>query len=132
MKLDETRDPNRLQYAPILGATVIGLMVALTPFREPLELAAKVLFGLGLLLNYASIGVLICLLRPFRPHWLFGLAVGVAYSLPGALLTAVPAPLRDDAPRYFRNFVAGGPREAAMTLLFGTITGLAAGLLRRR
>ena len=126
------KSPGRLPYAPIAIAAVFGLAVALTPVREPIELAAKLLFGLGLFLNYTSIGVLIALLPAFRPRWLFGLVVGVAYSLPGALFTAVPVPLREDAPRYFHSFMSGGLREAAMTLLVGTATGLCAGLARKR
>lgn len=128
----EAKVPRRLPYAPILTAAAFGLAVALTPVREPIELAAKLLFGLGLFLNYTSIGVLIALLPSFRPRWLFGLVVGIAYSLPGALFTAVPVPLREDAPLYFHSFMAGGLREAAMTLLVGIATGLFAGLSLRR
>lgn len=45
MDQSEAHGPRRVSYAPIISAAVIGLAVALTPAREPIELAAKLLFG---------------------------------------------------------------------------------------
>jgi hypothetical protein len=121
----------RIPPGPVLAGLAWGVLVGATPFFSPIGLAAQLLFGAGLCLTYGSIGLLVAILPRPRfnlPRPIFGLLVGAAYSLPGSLFTAVPAPLRDDAPAYYRNFAAGGPKEALMTLVFGLLAGLCAGL----
>lgn len=86
------------------------------------------LFGLGLFLTYASIGILIAILPSVGPRWLYGLAVGFLYSLPGSVLVAVPYPLRPDAHEFYRNFAAGGVEEFVMTMVYGSVVGLLCGL----
>lgn len=64
------------------------------PFAYDLPLLGRLFFGLGLMLTYASIGVLVALLPRAGPRWAFGAGVGLLYSLPGSVLVAVPYPLR--------------------------------------
>ena len=99
---------------------------------DNIGLRAQLLFCAGLVLTYGSIGLLVALLPVRGPRWLFGALVGALYSLPGALFTAVPVPLREDAPAYYRNFAGGGVGEGLMTLLYGTAAGLCCGLVLRR
>ena len=113
---------------PVLVGLAFGLIVGETTIMDAIGLAAQLLFCAGLVLTYGSIGVSVALLPSRGPRWLFGALVGTTYSLPGALFTAVPVPLRDDAPAYYRNFAGGGARERAMTLLYGIAVGPCCGL----
>ncbi len=97
-------------------------MVA-APFAFALPLADRALFGLGLFLTYASIGVLVALLPRVGPRRALGLAVGLLDSLPGSVLVAVPYPLREDVHVFYRNF-AEGVEELVMTLVYGATVGL--------
>jgi hypothetical protein len=60
-----------------------------------------------------------------------GAIIGLLYSLPGAVFTAVPYPLVEDAPAYYREFVGGGSRALMLTLLFGSLAGAVSGWFRK-
>ncbi len=113
-----------------------GLLVGATPFFQPLEFVARCTLGLGLGLSYASIGLLVAVLPEFSAgsgrRWLPGAVAGLLYSVPGAVFTMVPYPLREDAPRYWHEFAAGGWRAFGLTLGFGMLVGATCGLARRR
>ncbi len=125
---------NLYQRGPLLVGLAWGLLVGVTPFFQPLELAARWTLGLGLGLSYASIGLLVAVLPDFGSvrRWPSGGVAGLLYSVPGAVFTMVPYPLRADAPRYWREFAAGGWRAFALTLGFGAVVGATCGLARRR
>lgn len=126
--------PSSVRRPALLGL-LWGALAGLSPaLQAELDGRAKTSLGLGLALTYASVGLLVGLLpRPARMHpALHGALTGIGYSVPGAVFTAVPYPLRDDAPRYWREFAAGGPRAFALTLLFGGLVGLTCGLARGR
>ena len=121
---------------PVLVGCVWGVATGITPFFQPIEPAARWALGLGLGLTYATIGLLVALL-PFgstgsRRRWLPGALTGLLYSVPGAVFTMAPYPLRADAPRYWQEFAAGGVRAFCLTLLFGTVVGATCGLARKR
>ncbi len=136
---DAARDPcdlSNLNFhkGPLLVGCVWGLLVGASPFFQPIAPAARFALGLGLGLSYASIGLLVAVLpdpgagrsrRGFQ-----GALAGLLYSVPGAVFTAVPYPLRDDAPRYWREFAAGGGRAICLTLAFGAVVGATCGLTR--
>jgi hypothetical protein len=115
----------------VLAGTIFGLLTAVGPWFQGLPLPAAALFSAGLLLTYASIGLLVAVLPSFSPQFLFGAIVGFLYSVPGAFFTAVPYPLTADAPAYYREFVGGGPRALLLTLLFGSLAGAIAGFFRK-
>ena len=126
----------RFHKGSALVGLVWGLLVGATPFFQPLEFVARCTLGLGLGLSYASIGLLVAVLPEFqagpaRP-WRLGTLTGLLYSVPGAVFTMVPYPLRADAPRYWQEFAAGGWRAFGLTLGFGAIVGGTCGLARRR
>lgn len=127
--------PTRFHKGPLLVGLVWGLRTGATPFFQPLELGARCALGLGLGLSYASVGLLMGVLPEFssRPgrRWLLGAVAGLLYSVPGAVFTMVPYLLRDDAPRYWHEFAAGGWRAFGLTLGFGTLVGVTCGLASR-
>ena len=126
----------RLQRGSLLVGCIWGVVTGSTPFFQPIEPAARWALGLGLGLTYATIGLLVALL-PFgpadgrRPWWQGGLT-GLLYSVPSAVFTMAPYPLRSDAPRYWQEFAAGGVRAFCLTLFFGAVVGATCGLARRR
>lgn len=97
-------------------------------FAYAFPIAEQIAFALGLFLTYTSIGVLVALLPRIGPRWAFGLVVGGLYSLPGSVFVAVPYPLRDDVPDFYRMFAGGGVGEFWMTLAFGLVVGLLCGV----
>ena len=115
-------------WRPVIAGLTCGLFIGVSPFAYELPFVDQALFGLGLLLTYTSIGVLVALLPRRGPRWLFGLIVGGLYSLPGSVFVAVPYPLQQDVPDFYRNFAAGGVEEFTMTLIFGLLVGLVCGL----
>ena len=121
---------------PVLAGCAWGLLTGATPFFQPLEPAARLALGLGLGLSYASIGLLVAVLPDFghRPgrFWRQGAVAGFFYSVPGAIFTMVPYPLREDVPRYWHEFAAGGWRAFGLTLAFGAVVGATCGWARRR
>ena len=129
---------NTIFYKGTLTAGCIwGAVTGLTPFFQPIEPAARWALGLGLGLTYATIGLLVSLLPDFhapggRRLWLQGVLTGLLYSAPGAVFTMAPYPLREDAPRYWKEFAAGGIRAFCLTLFFGAVVGATCGLARRR
>lgn len=123
MKLD--------RRATIAGA-VFGLLTALGPWFQGLPWAAAAAFAAGLFLTYASIGLLVGILPDFGRRIRTGALVGLLYSVPGAVFTAVPYPLVEDAPAYYREFVGGGPRALILTLIFGSLAGAVAGGFRKQ
>ena len=127
---------SRFHKGSALVGLAWGLLVGATPFFQPLDFTARCTLGLGLGLSYASIGLLVAVLPDFHPQtrgrWLLGAVAGLLYSVPGAVFTMVPYPLRDDAPRYWREFAAGGWRAFGLTLGFGMLVGATCGLARRR
>lgn len=125
----------RFHRGPWLVGCAWGVLTGATPFFQPIDPAARWALGLGLGLTYASIGVLVALL-PFggaagRRPWRQGALTGGLYSVPGAVFTMVPYPLREDAPRYWHEFAAGGERAFCLTLLFGAVVGMTCGLARK-
>ena len=122
---------------PVLVGCLWGVVTGCTPFFQPIEPAARWALGLGLGLTYATIGLLVALLPDFnlpagRRLWLQGALTGLLYSVPGAVFTMAPYPLREDAPRYWKEFAAGGGRAFCLTLCFGAVVGATCGLARRR
>jgi hypothetical protein len=115
-----------------------GLLVGSTPFFQPIGLDAQLTLGMGLLLTYLSIGVLLDLMPLPRfvqgtcTKLLWGGVFGALYSLPGAIFTMTPYPLADDAPAYFREFASGGLRASFLTLAFSALVGLTALLPKKR
>lgn len=125
----------RFHKGPFLVGLAWGLLVGATPFFQPLDFVARCTLGLGLGLSYASIGLLVAVLPEFQARggrrWLLGAVAGLLYSVPGAVFTMVPYPLRDDAPRYWHEFAAGGWRAFGLTLGLGAVVGATCGLARR-
>lgn len=121
---------------PALVGCAWGLLTGSTPFFQPIEPAARFALGLGLGLSYASIGLLVTVLPDFGNgqgrFWRQGALAGLLYSVPGAVFTMVPYPLRADAPRYWHEFAAGGWRAFGLTLVFGAVVGLTCGLARKQ
>jgi len=117
--------------AAIAGAG-FGLLTAIGPWFQGLPPAAAAGFAGGLFLTYASIGLLFGLLPDFGRRVRVGALIGFLYSIPGAVFTAVPYPLAQDAPAYYREFVGGGPRALILTLLFGSLAGAIAGGFRKK
>ena len=121
---------------PFLVGSAWGVLTGLTPFFQPIPAAARLALGLGLGLSYASVGLLVALLPDYGGaagrRWLQGAVAGCLYSVPGAVFTMVPYPLRDDAPRYWHEFAAGGWRAFGLTLVFGAVVGATCGLARKR
>ena len=124
----------RFHKSSALVGLAWGMLVGITPFFQPLDLTARCSLGLGLGLSYASIGLLVAVLPDFytERRWLLGAVAGLLYSVPGAVFTMVPYPLRDDASRYWHEFAAGGWRAFGLTLCFGMVVGATCGLARRR
>lgn len=108
-----------------------GLFTAVGPWFQGLPPAAATGFAAGLFLTYASIGLLVGILPDFGHRIRTGALVGLLYSIPGAVFTAVPYPLVEDAPAYYREFVGGGPRALVLTLVFGSLAGAVAGWFRK-
>lgn len=121
--------PPTQSWRPVIAGLLCGLLMGIAPFAYALPLLDQVLFGLGLFLTYTSIGVLIAFLPRVGPSWLFGIAFGAVYSLPGSVLVAVPYPLREDAPPFYHNFAAGGIEEFIMTMVYGMGVGLVCALV---
>ena len=109
-----------------------GLLTAIGPWFQGLSLAAAAGFASGLFLTYASIGLLVGILPDFNRRVITGALIGLLYSVPGAVFTAVPYPLVEDAPAYYREFVGGGPRALILTLVFGSLAGAFAGWFRKK
>jgi len=119
------------RHAAAAGAG-FGLLTALGPWFQGLPLAAAAGFATGLFLTYASIGLLVGILPDFGRRVRTGALIGMLYSIPGAVFTAVPYPLVEDAPAYYREFVGGGPRALFLTLFFGSLAGAVAGWFRKK
>lgn len=109
-----------------------GLLTSIGPWFQGLPLAAAAGFAAGLFLTYASIGLLVGIFPDFGHRIRTGALIGMLYSVPGAVFTAVPYPLVEDAPAYYREFVGGGPRALVLTLLFGSLAGAVAGWFRKK
>lgn len=126
---------SRFHQGPAFVGLFWGVLVGATPFFQPLEFGARLALGLGLGLSYASIGLLVAVLPGFRAspgrRWRLGAITGLLYSVPGAVFTMVPYPLRADAPSYWREFAAGGWRAFGLTLGFGAVVGATCGWFRR-
>lgn len=109
-----------------------GLLTAVGPWFQGLPWAAAAGFAAGLFLTYASIGLLVAVLPDFGSRIRTGALIGLLYSIPGAVFTAVPYPLAENAPAYYREFVGGGPRALLLTLIFGALAGAVAGWCRKK
>jgi hypothetical protein len=107
----------------LAAGAAFGLLTAIGPWFQGLPFAAAAGFAAGLFLTYASIGLLVGILPDFGHRLRTGALIGLLYSIPGAVFTAVPYPLVEDAPAYYREFVGGGPRAMILTLLFGSLAG---------
>jgi len=114
------------------AGAAFGLLTAIGPWFQGLPLNAAAAFAAGLFLTYASIGLLVAILPDLGRRICTGALIGLIYSIPGAVFTAVPYPLAPDAPAYYREFVGGGPRALILTLIFGALAGAIAGAFRRR
>ena len=109
-----------------------GLLTAIGPWFQGLPLGAAAGFSAGLFLTYASIGLLVGILPDCGQRVRTGALIGLLYSVPGAIFTAVPYPLVEHAPAYYREFVGGGPRALILTLVFGSLAGAVAGWFRKK
>lgn len=116
----------------VIAGAGFGLLTAIGPWFQGLPAAAAAGFAGGLFLTYASIGLLVGLLPDFGRRVVTGALIGFLYSIPGAVFTAVPYPLTEDAPAYYREFVGGGPRALILTLVFGSLAGAIAGWFRKK
>ncbi|MFM8654586.1 MAG: hypothetical protein ACKODZ_07660, partial [Verrucomicrobiota bacterium] len=121
----------RLDTRALAAGAGFGLLTAIGPWFQGLPFAAAAGFAGGLFLTYASIGLLVGILPDFGHRVRTGAIIGLLYSIPGAVFTAVPYPLVEDAPAYYREFVGGGPRALMLTLLFGSLAGAASGWFRK-
>lgn len=122
----------RIDVRAVIAGAGFGLLTAIGPWFQGLPLAAAAGFAAGLFLTYASIGLLVGILPDFGRRVRTGALIGLLYSIPGAVFTAVPYPLVEDAPAYYREFVGGGPRALVLTLLFGSLAGAVAGWSRKK
>ncbi len=133
------RSPHSIS-GPILAALVLSILLGLTPLAQAEVLPSKAIWtlGFGLATTYLSIGILVALLpSPSSVNtsrffgFLFGFAVGFAYSIPGGFFTMVPYPLANDAASYWREFADGGLRAFLLTVVFGGLIGGISGLCRK-
>ena len=122
----------RIDPRAVAAGAGFGLLTAIGPWFQGLSFAAAAGFSTGLFLTYASIGLLVGILPDFGRRIRTGILIGLLYSIPGAVFTAVPYPLVADAPAYYREFVGGGPRALILTLLFGSLAGAVAGWFRKQ
>ena len=122
----------KLDPRAVLAGAGFGLLTALGPWFQGLPWAAAAGFSAGLFLTYTSIGLLVGILPDFNRRVRTGAIIGLLYSIPGAVFTAVPYPLVEDAPAYYREFVGGGPRALILTLVFGSLAGAIAGWFRKK
>ena len=122
------------------GSLLVGCawaaLTGITPFFKPLDLAARTKLGLGLAFPYASVGLLVAVLPDIGNGrgrgWFQGAVAGLLYSVPSAVFTTVPYSLREDAPRYWHEFAAGGTRAFLLTLAFGALVGATCGMACKR
>lgn len=122
----------RIDRRALAAGAGFGLLTAIGPWFQGLPWAAAAGFAGGLFLTYASIGLLVAILPDFGSRIRTGALIGLLYSIPGAVFTAVPYPLTEDAPAYYREFVGGGPRALVLTLIFGALAGAVAGGCRKK
>ncbi len=127
--------PN-FRVGPLIIGCIWEVLTGITPSFQPIDPTARWSLGLGLGLSYASIGLLVAVLPEIGNGrgrgWFQGAVAGLLYSVPGAVLTMVPYPLRDDAPPYWHEFAAGGGRAFLLTLIFGTVVRATCGAARKR
>ena len=93
----------------VLAGTLFGLLTAVGPWFQGLSFSAAALFSLGLLLTYASIGLLVAVLPSFSPAFLSGALWGFLYSVPGAFSPLSPIPSPPMRPPTTENLSAGAP-----------------------
>lgn len=122
----------RVDFRSWAAGAGFGLLTAIGPWFQGLPLAAAAGFATGLFLTYASIGLLVGFLPDFGQRVRTGAIIGLLYSVPGAVFTAVPYPLVEHAPAYYREFVGGGPRALILTLIFGSLAGAVSGAVRKK
>lgn len=111
-------------FRPVWAGAILGLLISLGLLTQPLEADAKKTLIAGLFLTYLSIGVLVALVPLWGPRLLFGLLLGLGYSLPGAVFTVVPYPLEANAPAIWREFAGGGWYTFLTTLTVGAVVGM--------
>lgn len=111
-------------WRPIVVSVILALLLSSNLFFQPIEAKAQWTLAVGLFLTYLSIGILVALLPLWGPRWLFGLLVGLGYSLPGAVFTTAPYPLKEDAARIWFEFAGGGTFTLVTTLLVGAVVGV--------
>jgi len=111
-------------WRPMIVGAVWGLLLSVSVWVQPIEPAAKWALGGGLFLNYTVLGALVMLLPTRGPRWVFGALVGLVYSLPGALFTAAPYPLREDIAPFWYQFASGGTFSFFATMISGCVVGL--------
>lgn len=122
----------KIDMRAVAAGAGFGLLTAIGPWFQGLPVAAAASFAAGLFLTYSSIGLLVAILPAFGRRIRTGALIGLLYSIPGAVFTAVPYPLAQDAPAYYREFVGGGPRAMVLTLLFGCLAGAVSGWFRKQ
>lgn len=111
-------------FRPVLVSAVLGLLLSFGLLFQPLEPEAKGTLIAGLFLTYLSIGLLVALVPLWGPRLLFGLLLGIGYSLPGAIFTTVPYPLEASAPAIWNEFAGGGWYSFWTTLAVGAVVGM--------
>ncbi|MEM1059195.1 MAG: hypothetical protein AAGK14_08090 [Verrucomicrobiota bacterium] len=112
------------RWRPLIIGGVWGLLLSSGMFLQPVSAAAQWSLAVGLFLSYLSIGALVMLIPLMGSRWLFGLLIGLGYSLPGAVFTMAPYPLREDAPLVWSQFASGGLFSFFMTLGVGGVVGV--------
>lgn len=122
----------KIDTRAVAAGSGFGLLTAIGPWFQGLPIAAAAGFAAGLFLTYSSIGLLVAILPDFGRRVRTGALIGLLYSIPGSVFTAVPYPLVEDAPAYYREFVGGGPRALILTLFFGSLAGSVAGWCRKK
>ena len=93
----------------VLAGTLFGLLTAFGPWFQGLSFTAAALFSLGLLLTYASIGLLVAVLPPFLLSFSPVLSGASSTAFQAHFLPLSPIPSPPMRPPTIENLSAGAP-----------------------